>query len=191
MGVFKITGYHGTDKSVADAILRDGFVCKQNTEHWLGNGIYFFADESLAKWWATNPTQKHGVRITEPAIIECLIEADEQRVLNLCSLDAYQPYVKRYNEFTKSWIRAYRVKNEINFRQLRCLFFDYLFTLYDIDVMIAPFLNPDQPYMPPFHDNSFSDQMHIMYTEVQICVHPEKQEVIKSKVLKEVNHENN
>ena len=80
MGKTKIKVYHGTDKSVVDDIMRSGFRCKPNKEHWLGEGIYFFIDKSLAEWWTSNPSKKHGVNVTNPAIIECTIEAEDDKV---------------------------------------------------------------------------------------------------------------
>ncbi|MBR3809179.1 MAG: hypothetical protein IKK46_02615, partial [Clostridia bacterium] len=54
---------HGTDASVVNDILKNGFIYKPNDEHWLGDGIYFFLDENLAEWWTTNPTKKSGMHI--------------------------------------------------------------------------------------------------------------------------------
>ena len=65
--------------------MRGGFRCKPNKEHWLGEGIYFYTDKSLAEWWTTNPTKNHGIEITVSAIIECLIEVPNDKVLNLCT----------------------------------------------------------------------------------------------------------
>ena len=39
MGQTKIIAYHGTDQSVVNDIMRNGFRCKPNKEHWLGEGI--------------------------------------------------------------------------------------------------------------------------------------------------------
>ena len=99
MGTFNLTAYHGTDKSVANDIVTSGFRCKPNKEHWLGEGIYLYIDKSLAEWWTTKPTKKHGIDITEPVIIECAVEANEDNVLNLCTLDGYTKYVNLYNTF--------------------------------------------------------------------------------------------
>ena len=45
--------YHGTDLKCAESIRTNGFVPRYSSEHWLGNGIYFFEDRALAEWWTT------------------------------------------------------------------------------------------------------------------------------------------
>ena len=181
MSVCKIVGYHGTDKSVADDILKKEFHWKSNKEHWLGDGIYLYSDMELAKWWTTNPTKKHGMDIKNPVIIECNIEVDEDKVLNLCTLKGYEEYVSLYNNFFGQCIHKIKKNEEIDFRQLRCAFFDCLLLSCDVDVIIAPFILPDQPYMPQYFDTEHANAMHITYPEIQICISPDKQQIIKSK----------
>ena len=183
MGMFKITGYHGTDLSVAEDILRNGFHCKNSKEHWLGDGIYLYKDRQLAEWWTTNPTEKHGMTINDPVIVECFIETDEERVLNLCALDDYKQYVNLYNSFFREWSFRAKSKEETNFKQLRCAFFNYLLLMYDVDIIIAPFVLPDQPYMPQYFNDTYANKMHIMYTEIQVCIAESKQEIIKQKIV--------
>ena len=43
--------YHATDQNNAVLIQYEGFKFHHNDEHWLGNGVYFFIDEALAKKW--------------------------------------------------------------------------------------------------------------------------------------------
>ena len=56
--VLKLQVYHGTEFEIAQKICKEEFICKKNLEHWLGNGIYFYLDKPLAKWWTTNPSKK-------------------------------------------------------------------------------------------------------------------------------------
>ncbi|MBQ7133614.1 MAG: hypothetical protein IJO20_03870 [Ruminococcus sp.] len=183
MGQTEIKVYHGTDQGVVDNILRSGFRCKPNKEHWLGEGIYFYTDRSLAEWWTTNPTKKHGIEITNPAIIECTIKVDDDRILNLCTLTHYEKYVDIYNSFFRQWAYQSQPDAEVNFKQLRCAFFDYLHMLFKVDVIVAPFILPDQPYIPPCHNERYANNMHIMYAEIQVCVRESAQELIKEKVV--------
>lgn len=181
MGTIKMTVYHGTDQSVAQDILRKGFQCKENKEHWLGEGIYFYTDKSLAEWWTTNPTTKHGMEIKKPAIIECTIEVDDDKVLDLRSLKGYEKYVDLYNSFFRQWAFHSKPNEEVKFKQLRCAFFNYLLLMFDVEMIIAPFVLPDQPYMPQYFNEQYANNMHILYTEIQVCVAEEKQHIIKNK----------
>lgn len=191
MGTFKLIGYHGTDKGVAESIVHDRFRCKPNKEHWLGEGIYLYVDKSLAEWWTTKPTKKHGTEITSPAVIECSIETDEDRVLNLCTLDGYKEYVNLYNSFFRDWTYQLRPKNEVSFKELRCAFFNYVFLLYGIDIIIAPFVLPNQSYMPQYANEQYAKEMHILYTEVQVCIRESSQDIIKNKIIIELDRRDN
>lgn len=189
MGMQKITAYHGTDLSVVEDIIHNGFHCKFNKEHWLGEGIYLYKDKSLAEWWTTNPTNKHGIEIKNPAIIECSIEIEEDRVLNLCDLQGYKKYVNLYNSFFREWAYRARPEEKVNFKQLRCAFFNYVFLMYDIDMIIAPFILPDQPYMPEYLNSLYANKMHIMYCEIQICICESQQYIIKRKDVHSLKRE--
>ena len=75
--VLKLKLYHGTDFDIAQKICAEGFMCKTNLEHWLGNGIYFYLDKPLAKWWTTNPSKKFGTVIKQPVVLEQTKESNE------------------------------------------------------------------------------------------------------------------
>ena len=55
--------YHATDQKCLDGILKEGFICKPNKEHWLGNGVYFFIEYELALWWSSTKHKKYGEKI--------------------------------------------------------------------------------------------------------------------------------
>ena len=181
--MYTTIGYHGTDYSVANKIIEDGFRCKPNNEHWLGNGIYLYPDFDLAKWWTTRPTKKHGMTIETPTIIECHIEVEKDKVLNLCSLKGYKNYVEMYNEFFKEFTHRADTTITPTFKQLRCAFFNYIFMNNDFYIVIAPFILPDQPYMPHYFDDTYANEMHIMYPEIQICISETMQTIIKDKKI--------
>ena len=186
----KIKGFHGTDKAVAEDLLHNKFSCKSNDEHWLGNGIYFFVDKSLAEWWTTKPSKKYGTKIDNRAILECDIEIDESRVLNLCSLEGYKKYADLFNHFFSNVFYENRPDELLDFKKIRALFFNHLFLCKKIDMVIAPFIEPEQPYLPHFDNENYFKEMHIMYTEIQICFHEKYQDVIKTKSLIEVVNNN-
>lgn len=60
-----ITGYHGTSSNYAESIEKHGLdPDKTHTrpDHWLGQGVYFFEDSDLAKWWACDISGKNIIR---------------------------------------------------------------------------------------------------------------------------------
>lgn len=178
----KIVAYHGTDMSVAKNIVNDRFICKHNKEHWLGDGIYFYPDLSLARWWTSNPTSKFGVTVEEPAIIKCEIEIDEDRILNLSELSGFTKYIGLMNDFFGVALSDRRRPSEkIDYTKLRCAFFNYVFIRNEVDLIVAPFSTASQPYFPISKNKTLFEHMNIMYTEMQICLREDCQDVIIAK----------
>ncbi len=91
MGVITIKGYHGTDINSCEAILESNYKISEGDQHWLGEGVYFFIEGlstdtiNLAKKWAIaeawdNDNKKY--KYTELAVIESLIEVEEDKILD-------------------------------------------------------------------------------------------------------------
>ena len=168
-----LEAYHGTDISNVDSIIKSGFICKPNKQHWLGNGVYFYMDYSLAKWWTMNPTNKFGVNVNKGAIIKCKISVKEENVLDLRRLKDYTKFVDIYrNEFLPFLFCGElnsKDKDSIDTKTLRCTYCDYLNIKYKYKLIIGTFYLPSQPYMPKDY-GTFFDTFNISYIEGQICV---------------------
>lgn len=53
------TGFHGTSKNDGDSILTRGFSVSRGDNHWLGDGVYFFAeDQDMAFQWCRGESFK-------------------------------------------------------------------------------------------------------------------------------------
>lgn len=164
MEVTKITAYHGTDNKYLHSILNDGFQCKTNDEHWLGNGVYFFIEYELAKWWATNEHKNFGNTITNPIVIESEITYDRDYVIDLRLLEDYNWIYQQYCEF-----HHYLLENgadKITGKKLRCAFFDWLREEYDVQLTIAGFNKKHSSYL-----NGKLYNFNIPYIEYQVCVY--------------------
>lgn len=48
---FVTRGFHGTFSEALDSIINDGFQIVYRDNHWLGQGVYFYDNSSLAHWW--------------------------------------------------------------------------------------------------------------------------------------------
>lgn len=168
-----LEAYHGTDISNVDSIIKSGFICKPNKQHWLGNGVYFYMDYSLAKWWTTNPTNKFGVNVKDGGIIKCKISVKDEYVLDLRDLKDYTKFVDIYrNEFLPFLFRGdltSKDKDTVDTKTLRCTYCDYLNIKYNYKLIIGTFYLPSQPYMPKEY-GTFFDTFNISYIESQICI---------------------
>ena len=96
MGVITIKGHHGTDINSCKLILESNYKISEGDQHWLGEGVYFFIEGlstdtiNLAKKWAIaeawdNDNKKY--KYTELAVIESLIEVEEDKILDLTTED--------------------------------------------------------------------------------------------------------
>jgi len=168
-----LEAYHGTDLSNAESILKSGFKCLPNKHHWLGNGVYFYMDYSLARWWTTNPTNKFGVRVKKAAVIKCNIFVKNNYILDLRRLKDYTKFVEIYrNEFLPFLFQGNLIsvtEDMIDTKTLRCTYCDYLNIKYKYKLIIGTFYLPNQPYMPTEY-GKFFETFNISYIENQICV---------------------
>lgn len=180
-----LEAFHGTDNRYVASILKSGFICKPNKQHWLGNGVYFYMDYSLAQWWTTNPTRKFGSNINNAAIIKCNIQTKNKYVLDLRRLKDYTKFVDIYrNEFLPFLFRGElsSIDNEvIDTKTLRCTYCDYINIKYKYKLIIGTFYLPNQPYMPA-ECGEFFDTFNISYIESQICVFDQSVIISKEKV---------
>lgn len=96
MSVITIKGHHGTDIDSCKSILKSNYKISKGDQHWLGEGVYFFIEGlstdtiNLAEKWAIaeawdNDNKKY--KYTDFAVIESLIEVEEDKILDLTTED--------------------------------------------------------------------------------------------------------
>ena len=177
----KVLAFHGTDYDVAQKIDHEGFISKPSLEHWLGNAIYFYIDELLAKWWTTRPSNKFGTTIKKPALIKAYISVEDDRVLDLRKLDDYNTFIKWENEYEKQTIEMSNKMHTgcpIDFKEYRCGLFDSIFRDKGIDVIVGCFHKPNQPYFTTDKIHDILRRLELTYAEIQVAVKAEKQKEI-------------
>lgn len=174
--------YHGTDLERAKEIVKSDFIYKHNSKHWLGNGVYFYLDYSLAKWWTTNPSKMFGTKINTESIIQVEIEIDENDILDLRILEDYKEFSDiYYNEFIPEIDTGILGEiNSHNYKKVRCSFCDYLKNSYDLKCIIGNFDIPSQRYIPN-KCRKLSDYLKLHYIETQVCLFDTQ--LIKTKTI--------
>lgn len=161
--------YHGTELGCAKNILNKEFTIKRNDEHWLGNGVYFFEDEDLARWWTTNPTSKYGTTVKEPAILKCKILIDEQDILDLRRLQDYKHFCNIYKDIYLKKILRNGPDDAPKISQIRCAYCDFIQEYFQYKIIIGTFYKPTQPYLPLKYGKYFT-KFELPYIEIQYCV---------------------
>lgn len=178
----KIIGYHGTKERFADSILKDGFKIapkRENDNHWLGHGIYFYSDYELAEWWGRTKVNKHNKKYgfdDTSVVIKGIIEGDE-----VWDLD--KPFVlKRFKECQKKLEKDFiKLGVKLDFskgdtlEKIRCFWMDSVKEDYNISVLIYTFTKDNPSYVESeYHVNSKEEfslrNMGLTYHEKQICV---------------------
>jgi len=159
--------YHATAEECVPFILKDKFAYKFDDEHWLGNGIYFFIDIDLAKWWATKPSDKYGTAGKNYAIIKVLLEANSDTIFDLRELKNYNLLPQLIEEFKRETKHIFKsCKEKPTAKKFRCKFFDWLRKSLDLNLIIAYFNKIYPKYIKEDDNNYLKD---IFYAEVQLC----------------------
>lgn len=178
----KIIGYHGTKKRFAESIIKEGFKIaspKENDNHWLGHGIYFYSDYELAEWWGKTKVNKHNEKYgydDVPVVIKGDIESE-----NIWDLDKpfmlrkfKQCQMKLEKEFVDAGIIIdFSKKNTAT--KIRCFWMDYVKENYNIEVIIYTFTKENPSYIESKYHVRSEDRfslgtMGLAYHEKQICV---------------------
>lgn len=181
-----LTLFHGTDLKHTLSIKENGFRIKPSVRHWLGQGVYFFTDKSLAKWWTAGPHGEFGSLVETPAIITCTLPSDAQ-ILDLRKLEDYFFFVKVFEkEFWPLFARHAVSNKAYDVKKVRCAYCNYLQAVYSYDAIIGNFIIPDQPYQPHTTNNVLK-QLMLEYTEIQVCVFDAK--IIDIIEVEEINNE--
>lgn len=137
----KELGYHGTCTKHRYSIEKDGLdptKCKYRSDHWLGQGVYFFDDYERAQWWASNSSSQNGN--CGGVIFQSLIEAADDEVLNLDDNSQYDCFltetISTLDEIQKECPGNMPIFEEDKFR---AIFFDYNKQKKGISVVIGTF----------------------------------------------------
>lgn len=82
--ILNICCYHGTDEASSQSILSNGkFIVNKRSDHWLGNGTYFFVNDfEKAKWWAKSVTKRKKDKLL-PVVLYFDLNFDDLELLNL------------------------------------------------------------------------------------------------------------
>lgn len=189
------TGYHSTTIEYADEIILNGFIIprldadddksKQEKffKYWLGPGVYFFEDIDVAKWWSSKPSDTFG---SVGEHIELKSSLSPKNVLDLRKVSVWKELVKYFDIFcthvAKNFVtklpkkipfnkksKRYRKYFETKY-QLRCIFFTWLISTQQIDMIIAAFNQEEFGYLEK-GKYKIEKYLDIFYTEVQYCVY--------------------
>lgn len=178
-------GYHGTCSKYRFNIEKDGLdpqKCKYRSDHWLGQGVYFFDDYDKAMWWATTISSQNDN--CGAIIFKSIIEATNEEVLDLDNnkqLDKFMTESLKLIEEIK--INCPGKMPIFEDSKFRAVLFDYYKQKNGISVIIGTFHKDFAGYTTKRSESDKTMQRKIMniigikFRERQICV--SKKECIK------------
>ena len=176
--IFKTVGYHGTTARHKADIERNGFdpdKTNRRNDHWLGNGVYFFDNVDLAKWWADTLVEKSG---SQPLVYSAEIMARKSGVLDLDRPEELNAFMNWCLTFYKD-IKTHCVGKMPVFepQQFRGVFFDYYKEKKHIAVVLCTFNKTSPAYAPTRLTGTALKQrtdlmtaLGLFFRERQICV---------------------
>lgn len=176
---YKIVGYHGTTSSAQESIENYGLDprrVKIRDDHWLGQGVYFYEDFDLAKWWAETKASKR--KHCEYALVyKSDIICPLKHVLNLDDRNDLDIFIRSCLDFIKDLQRAYDKLPDFEIPKFRAIYFDYYKTQHDIHVIVRTFQKDAPKYAGTFRtgeeletQKELLDFLGLSYFETQICV---------------------
>ncbi len=175
MNLVEYIGYHGTTSINKDNILTNGFTYNHRDDHWLGQGIYFLTEEYLAKQWAIQKALNTDNE--KPIVIVSLIQAEQDKILDLTKIHQYLMFVQFSMEFNAALKTYYPDKDIILCKKhyLGCLVCDAYKEKYDIEIIVSSFPKSISKYFnTPYDNKNIMELIEIPYGEVQICVSSNK-----------------
>lgn len=167
-----LKGYHGAHLQSVERILQDGFIAKERSDHWLGQGIYFYTDFELAKWWS----EKKFKVPSEVAVIAIKLEFEQSKLLDLDKVSGINRFVKGLKEVLKNltYKVVFKCDTEDDIIRNFCFVLDLIKEHLKIEVVIMTFHKDNPSYgrydLKEVHEKIFPLPLSLTYKERQICI---------------------
>lgn len=179
----KLEGYHNTEVTNVSDILQHGFIYEHSDTHWLGQGIYFFADIDTAM--DNIEMLEHDDEIKTIAVE---IEVDDSKYLDLDikgNLNSFRKYCREKIKELKESGKEF-VINESNKKKAMLKYKCFLLDLFKFEngyaVISKTFAKDSPPYAEPIDNINY---LGLSFLEKYICVSSNEYIVKKNLVEKE------
>ncbi|WP_404427265.1 hypothetical protein LG296_01475 [Ureibacillus chungkukjangi] len=165
---YKFYGFHGTAESCANNILetKEFELGEPREDHWLGQGAYFFKDdeEQAVQWAISKVTNSSDYKGETPYVIEVILEAIEENVLNLDSrkgLNYLDSHIKKLR--SEGIVIEYNENDEKSSAKVRC----FLLSLVSDEIWM---IQRSFPVKSIFDKKELFSQMQLNLIGAQVCV---------------------
>lgn len=180
----EMIGYHGTSSVHAEKIAKYGLDPDKThirPDHWLGQGVYFFSEFDLARWWADDIAGKLYNRGSFPIVYQAQIQAPREEILDLDNPKEYDLFLGRLLDMQKEIEADSENRMPVfNREQHRAVYFDYYREMYHKSVIMYTFSKDCARYGTYRTGTDLAQQkklekaLGLAYHEKQICVSKKK-----------------
>jgi hypothetical protein len=187
MRTIEIEAYHGTARKNTENITSEGFISTIREDHWLGQGIYFYSDYTLALWWIkTKMRSKNG---NGCAVVKATMACEENLWLDLDTIKGMDYFFREVSSIlsANSSLVSLKFKAENEDRRIKnfCFALDLLKNFRGIKLMAMTFRKDNPSYaehgVSRFENSFFPLPLDFGYQERQIC--STSNDIIKSKTV--------
>lgn len=156
----KLRAFHGTLLEKANKILNDKFIHSTKDTEWLGYGVYFFAEQKDAGWWASLEANKGKNRGSSPAVLVADILTEEAL---FCDLDL-QENMSKMREECSNVLESMEKKGKarLSKEQIRCACCNFFAKKHQLKVLAYTF--------PSLPTNEIGFPMPNVKLQRQFCV---------------------
>lgn len=179
----RLEGYHNTEASNIKSIFEHGFLYRHNDTHWLGQGIYFFADFDVAAGNADMLAHEEEIKtISVEIVVEDSAYCDLDRTENL---NDFRKYCGEKIHILKESGKEIVVKGtdkRTAMLKYRCFFMDMFKMEKNYAVVSKTFSKENTPYAEPVEGISY---LGLPFLEKYLCVGDNKYIVKMNVVEKE------
>lgn len=179
-----LEGYHNTEVSKVESIFQQGFIYNHSDEHWLGQGIYFFADIDTAVANIDMLAHEHEIKT-----IAVEIDVEDTAFLDLDireNLNSFRKYCREKAQALKEEGKEFVVKESDKRKAMlkyRCFFMDWFKLERGYAVIAKTFPKDNPPYAEPVEGIKY---FGLAFLEKYICVNSNEYIVKKNLVEKEL-----
>ena len=165
----KIIGYHNTESNNVGDIIENGFKCKINEKHWLGQGIYFFDDSDIAFLNIDMLDHEKDIKTIAAEINVAdsdFLNLDEAQKLNEFRKYFSQLYQKMQEDGISLVVKGKSKKDAL--LTYRCFFLDLFKKEKGYKVVSKTFAKDNPPYAEKVM--GFETYFGLPFLETYICV---------------------
>lgn len=161
--------FHGTSNDNCEIIKSTKkFTYKNRTNHWLGQGVYFFVEDFDKAKWFVKVSRSPYLKDKKKCIIEVSIKVAKEKLLNLDTEQGRKNLSDFKNELIKKKILMIGSRAIESNSELRCLIIDAYINYFNVDAVKYTFSDDKIIYKNLNANDSEYDRIQNTGTQINV-----------------------